>query len=86
MRKRCNQYYEYTYGITEEVYSIEKHSRKSYGIAAYSDSGDSTATFVASVHDISSDRKSLDGLVLLCNRLELSLIHLNDAVEDFLTR
>lgn len=75
-----------TYGIIDEVYSVEADSRVAYGIAAYVNAdGNSTATIVASVHDITTDRNSLEDLVLKCNRLELSLIHMNDAIEDFLT-
>lgn len=75
-----------TYGIIDEVYSVEADSRVAYGIAAYANvDGNSTATIVASVHDITTDRNSLEDLVLKCNRLELSLIHMNDAIEDFLT-
>lgn len=74
-----------TYGITEEIYSIGTASRTSYGIAAYADADeDSLATIVAFIPDIISDKQSLSELVLLCNRLKLSLIHLNDVVEDFL--
>lgn len=74
-----------TYGITEEVYSLGTDSRISYGIAAYADAAeDGTATVVASVHDVTSDKEALAELVALCNRLELSTIHLKDAVEDFL--
>ena len=74
-----------TYGITEEIYSLGAESRTSYGIAAYMDAEEeSTAIIVASVHDITSDKQALTALVSLCNRLELSTIHLNDVVEDYL--
>lgn len=46
-----------TYGITEERYALEKDSRVSYGIAAYSDTDeDGTAMIIASVHDVTSDK------------------------------
>ena len=55
------------------------------GIAAYADAEeDGTATIVASVHDVTTDKQALDELVSLCNRLELSTVHLMDVVEDFL--
>ncbi len=74
-----------TYGVTEEIYSLGISSRTSYGIAAYADSEENgTATIVASVHDVTADKQSLDELASLCNRLELSTIHLLDVVEDFL--
>ena len=59
--------------------------RTSYDIAAHADSTeDGTATIVASVHDVTADKQALSELVALCNRLELSTIHLNDVMEDFL--
>lgn len=74
-----------TYGITKEIYYLGINSRTSYGIAAYADTTDNgTAAVIASLHDITDDRDSLVELVLLCNRLELSLFHLNDVIEDFL--
>lgn len=74
-----------TYGITEEIYSLGTDRRVSYGIAAYANAEeDGTANIVAAVHDITSDKKSLSELILSCNRLGLSTIHLDDAVEDFL--
>ena len=74
-----------TYGVTEEVYSLSGNSRRSYGIAVYSNSEiDGTATVLTSVNDISSDREKLEELVEICNRAELSLIHLNDVINDFL--
>lgn len=74
-----------SYGVTEEVYVIGFQSRVSYGIAAYADSdAEGTASILSSVRDISSDRASIEELAGLCNRLELDVIHLIDAVEDFL--
>lgn len=74
-----------TYGVTEEIYSLGISSRTSYGIAAYADSEENgIATIVASVHDVTTDKQALDELASLCNRLELSTIHLLDVVEDFL--
>lgn len=75
-----------TYGITEEIYSLGSDRRVSYGIAAYANAEeDGTAIIVASVHDITTDKQSLSELVLSYNRLGLSTIHLEDAVENFLT-
>lgn len=74
-----------TYGVTEEVYSLSGNSRKTYGIAVYSNSpDDGIATVLASFNDITSDRVKLEKLVEICNRDELSLIHLNDVINDFL--
>lgn len=74
------------YGITEEIYYTENSSRISYGIAVYdNEEEDGTATVIEAVHDITSDRQSLSNLIDLCNRLELSTIHLYDVIEDFLS-
>ncbi len=73
------------YGVVKEIYSLNSKKRVSYGIAAYASSNDTeTACIVKSVHDITSDLVSLRALTELCNRLELSPIHLNDVIEDFL--
>ncbi len=75
-----------TYAVTEERYSLGDEIRVSYGIAAYSDAKENgTATIVASVHDITSDRENLSKLVDNCNRLKLSTVHLYDVAEDFLS-
>ena len=74
-----------TYGVTEEIYTLGAVSRRAFGIAAYADAKeDGTATIVAAVHDITEDRAKLEGLVAACNREGLSLVHLDDIVEDFL--
>lgn len=74
-----------TYGITEEKYSIGDVSRISYGIAAYANADvDGTASIVAWVHDITSDKQKLSELVDVCNKLEVSVCHLLEVVEDFL--
>ena len=74
-----------TYGVTEEIYSFGGNSRKTYGIAVYADSQlDGTATVLAAFNDITSDKARLEELVQACNRSELSLIHLNDVIDDFL--
>lgn len=75
-----------TYGITEEIYTLNGKSRKSYGIAVYADSEeDGSTTILTSVRDITSERERLADLVHKCNLLELSPIHLDDVIEDFLT-
>lgn len=74
-----------TYGVSTEIYEWKKECRMSYGIVAYADIyKDGTATIVASIRDISYDRKAVEELVQKCNLLKLSLHHLSDVVEDFL--
>lgn len=75
-----------TYGLVEEHYFGNNCERISYGVAVYSEAAcDGTATVVASVHDVTSDKSKLTTLVRDCNRLELSPVHLEDIIEDFLT-
>lgn len=75
-----------TYAVTEETYALGDESRTYYGIVAYASAEQNgTATIVASVHDITSDKQRLKKLVDDCNRLELSIIHLPDVVEDFIS-
>lgn len=74
-----------TYGIVLETYSPDDEARVSYGIAVYSHSEqDGTASIIASVHDITSDRERIANLVMMCNRGHLAPEHLNDVVEDLL--
>lgn len=72
------------YGISEEKYTLNGLTRTSYGVVAYADADkDGTAVIVASVRDITLDRSKLSKLVELCNKLQLSPIHLPDVIEDF---
>ena len=71
-----------TYILCRETYKTKRSERIAYGIAAYAKN---TKTCVVRLHDITSDKDALTRLVLLCNRLQLSPIHLHDVVEDFLT-
>jgi hypothetical protein len=73
------------YGLIEETCFLDNTVRITYGVAAYANSReDGTATVVAAVCDICSDRSRLEEFIDSCNRLELSLIHLNDVIDDFL--
>lgn len=74
------------YDIIEEKYRSGKDSRISYGIAGYADTEkEGTATIVVSVRDITADKEKLTRLIQICNRLKLSVYHLRDVVEDFLS-
>ena len=76
-----------TYAISKENYTFGNETRTSYGIVAYSNADqDGSKTIVASIRDITTDKTSLIKLVNDCNRLELSTVHLNDVVEDFLLK
>ena len=71
-----------TYILCRETYKAKRSERIAYGIAVYAEG---VPTCVARLHDVTSDKNALTELVLLCNRLQLSPIHLHDVVEDFLT-
>ena len=76
-----------TYEITEETYSSGLNTRTSYGITVYiGNHKNGSAVIAGKVHDITSDKQALTELIAQCNRLELSPIHLQDVVEDFLER
>jgi hypothetical protein len=76
---------EITYGIREEVYCLGEERRCAFGIVAYSDAEeDGTATVVAAVGDVTSDRVALMELVKRCNDGGLDPIHLHDVTEDFI--
>ena len=71
-----------TYILCRETYKSKRSERIIYGIAAYAED---KQTCIAKLHDITSDKNALAELVSLCNRLQLSPIHLHDVIEDFLT-
>ena len=75
------------YGLIEEIYGSNNSNRIAYGIVAYANySIDGTASIVMRFCDISSDKSKVMRLVESCNCLGLSLIHLQDVVEDFLAQ
>ena len=73
-----------TYGIVEESYCLNGSTRVSFGIAAYA-TEDGTATVLVHVGDITPNKEKLSELVWKCNQFELSIIHLRDVIEDFIS-
>lgn len=57
----------------------EKGGYETYGIAAYV-----SGEFIRAVRDISTDKSAVSELVRLFNKEELSILHLDIAIEDFL--
>ena len=53
----------------------------SYGIDAI---GETSEAPIRSILDISTEKEPLENLVLLCNKLQLDPLHLDDVVKDFL--
>ncbi len=73
------------YGIIKDTYIIGKFTRVSWGIAAYASSqADKSLSKIKSIHNVTSDKKKIMRLIRQCNRLQLSSIHLDDVIEDFL--
>lgn len=75
-----------TYTLIEEEFISYNSTYISYGINVCEKAeNDSKPTLVASVHDITTDKLKLSKLISSCNKLKLSVIHLNDIIEDFLS-
>ena len=70
------------YSVFESSIICNGLAQVTYGISAEDTS--SRGLPIVCIQDITSDKNSLEHLVDLCNRKNLSLIHLNDVVEDFL--
>lgn len=74
-----------TYGVIRESFILNTAERTAYGIAAYADAElDGSATVIARIGDVTHDESKGYELAELCNRLELSPMHLYDVVEDFI--
>lgn len=52
----------------------------SYGLTAY----DENEQLLQTISDISTSEQAVSALVSLCNKLQVSLIHMDDIVADFL--
>ncbi len=74
----------YIYGVVRETYIGKDKSRTTYGIAVMTETEEGVEFPVRAMHDCSSDLQVVTEFVALCNRLQLSPVHLDDAVDDFL--
>lgn len=54
-----------------------------YGIACIEED-DGISELIIQIPDISTDREKIEHLVQLCNVLQLSPIHLQDVVDDYI--
>lgn len=69
-----------TYKVSQnEIYDEDGKAHTVYGIEAWS-----SDTCVKSVTDIFFDRQKAENMAALCNRLEVSSVHLTDVAEDAL--
>ena len=74
-----------TYGMIEETYEVGDYKRTSYGIAAFSDVPcNGTSSIVFAARDLCTERTPIEDLVKKINRAQLSEIHLEDMINDFL--
>ena len=55
-----------------------------YGIAIMVEASANTAIEINRVSDITCNKGALEELIRCCNSLELSQIHLDEVIEDFL--
>ena len=72
------------YIMTKNTYFELGNKRVGYGIAAITKEH-GTETLIEEYHDMSHDRERIKELVKLCNKEGLSLIHLADVAEDFVS-
>ena len=74
-----------TYRMTEDRYLYNGEMRTAYGIAIETGTEtDIAMDDISSVEDITADRQRLAELVRLCNLMQLSPIHLEEVIMDFL--
>jgi len=73
----------YKYVVVKSEYINGDSTRIGYGIAVVEEC-DGNVSVLDSISDICFDVKSVERLVELCNRAELSPIHLHEVVSDFL--
>lgn len=75
---------EYKYIIVVETYHDGQEDRIGYGIAAIAKKSEKEMTIVKVAPDVSPNCAEVRHLIELCNKFELSPIHLYDVVEDFI--
>ena len=68
------------YRVSEEKIASGDGVRTAYGVVAESDS----MTVLASFDDLFSEREIVESFVEACNREELSLLHIGEAIYDLL--
>lgn len=68
------------YILIRDTYSDDNGNHIGYGIVAV----DSESKIVSAARDLSCNKDEVARLVEMCNGLELSPVHFQDVVEDFL--
>lgn len=76
---------QYEYRITQAQYTIEGCTYTVYGLSVYRRDADNVSVLpVREIPNISLSRARTAELADRCNRLQPSLLHLDDILEDFL--
>lgn len=76
-----------TYGLIKETYKIEGDEMISYGIAVLENiKAENVVLILNSVRNISTNRAKVENLIKQCNELKLSVIHLQDVIDDMMNQ
>jgi len=75
---------DYHYIAIQQEYGEGGLKKTDYGIAAVTEA-DGCIVVLQSITAVTPDKLRIQKLVKLCNELELSMIHLEEVVDDFLT-
>ena len=74
------------YRAIKELHHQDVRDYIAWGIKGYRSSGDISETASVYIPDIFLNEKDAVDFASLCTRMELSLIHLTDVVDDYLGR
>ena len=69
------------YVLVEET---NQEQQTVYGVAIFEKKSQNNAIELSRVSNITCDKSALEALVCCCNSLNLSPIHLDEVIEDFL--
>ena len=67
------------YEVAEGDFKLDDESYRSYGLVVKEDD-----TTLKQIDDVSLEKNDVVNLVKLCNKLELSPVHIDDVIEDFM--
>ena len=74
-----------TYGLIEEAFILKLNVVKLYGVVAYKNIGsDNELIILDSIRNISTNKELVQCLIDKCNKYNLSIIHLEDVVNDMI--
>lgn len=74
-----------TYGLIEETLILKLNVVKLYGVVAYENIGsDNELIILDSIRNISTNKEVVQGLIDNCNKYNLSIIHLEDVINDMI--